>query len=82
MPREDAVREKAVRQWAALQELDLARVSHAKLGSGFFLVEWHSQRVTAGGPEATLEDLEDYLRTIAAPRPPKPKQLAKSRRPK
>ena len=32
MPREDATREKAVRQWAALQDLDLARVSNPKMG--------------------------------------------------
>jgi hypothetical protein len=79
VPREDSIREKAVRKWAALQELDLARVSQPKMGCGFFLVEWPSHRIVAGGPDATLEDLEDYLRTIEAPRPPRPKAPAKSR---
>lgn len=71
MAREDSIREKAVRKWAALQELELARVSQSKMGYEFFLVEWTSHRVVAGGPEATLEDLEDYLRLTAAPLPPK-----------
>jgi hypothetical protein len=79
VPREDSIREKALRKWAALQELDLARVSQPKLGCGFILVEWPSQRVVAGGREATLEDLEDYLRTIEAPQPPRPKLPAKAR---
>src|SRR5262249_25022417 len=72
--------EKAVRQSAALNELDLARVSNPKMGCGFFLLEWPSQRVVTGSPNATLKDLEDYLRSIAAPEPPKPKQPAKFRR--
>jgi hypothetical protein len=80
MPREDSIREKALRKWAALQEFDLARVLQSKMGCGFFLVEWPSRRIVAGGPEATLEDLEDYLRTIEAPQPPRPKLPAKSRK--
>jgi hypothetical protein len=77
MPREDSIREKAVRRWAALQELALARVSDPKLGRGFFLVDWGKKALVAGGPENTLEDLESYLRTIAAPQPPKPKRPRK-----
>jgi hypothetical protein len=78
MPREDAIRERAIRKWAALQELDLARVTQPRMGCGYFLVEWSAQRIITGGPNATLKDLEDYLRIIAAPQPPK--QPAKSRR--
>jgi len=55
-------------------------VSQPKKGCGFFLVEWPSQRVVAGGPDATLEDLEDYLRIVAAPQPQQNKAPAKSRR--
>jgi hypothetical protein len=79
MPREDAIREKAIRKWAALQELDLARVTQPKMGCGYFLVEWSAQRIITGGPNTTLKDLEDYLRIIAAPQPAKLKQPAKSR---
>jgi hypothetical protein len=80
MPREDTIREKAVRQWAALLELDLARVSHPKMGCGYFLVEWSSQRIITGNPNATLKDLEDYLRIIAAPQPQRSKVPQKSPR--
>ena len=80
MPREDSVREKAVRRWAALQELDLARVTNPKMGRGFFLVDWVKRVLVTGGPDTTLENIEDYLRIIAAPQPPRSKQPAKSRR--
>jgi hypothetical protein len=63
VPREDAVREKAVRQWAALQDLSLARVSNPELGRGFFLIDWKEPKLVAGGPESTLEKLEEYPRT-------------------
>jgi len=72
VPREDSIREKAVRKWAALQQLDLARVTQPRMGCGYFLVEWASRQIITGGPDATLEDLEEYLRIIAAPQPPKP----------
>jgi len=62
MPRENSIREKALRQWAELQGLDLARVSNPKMGRGFFLVDWGSGKFPAGGPEGTLDRVEDYLR--------------------
>jgi len=80
MPREDSIHEKAVRKWAALQELDPARVSRPKIGCGFFVVEWASHQIVASGRDATFEDLEDYLPTIEAPQPPQLKQSAKSKR--
>lgn len=71
MPREDAVREKAVRRWATLQQLDLARVSNPKMGRGFFLMDWRERKLVAGGPEGTLDELEGFLRENV-PQPPKP----------
>jgi hypothetical protein len=71
VPREDAVREKAVRLWAALQDLDLARVSQPKMGRGYFLVDWNALKFVAGGPEGTLDELEQFLRGNV-PQPPKP----------
>jgi len=71
MPKEDAVREKAVRQWAALRELCLARVSNPKLGRGFFLMGWNELKLVAGGPDSTLEELEEFLRGNV-PQPQKP----------
>jgi hypothetical protein len=68
VPREDAVRERAVCKWAALQELDLARVSNAKMGRGFFLMNWRERKLVSGGPDGTLEELEQYLRgNVAVP---------------
>jgi len=76
VPREDAVRERAVRQWAALQDLDLARVSNPKMGRGFFLMNWREQKLVVGGPEGTLEELEEFLRgNMPVPQKPvKPKR--------
>jgi len=62
VPREDAVREKAVRKWAALKELDLARVSNPKMGRGFFLMNWREHKLVVGGPDGTLDGLEVFLR--------------------
>jgi hypothetical protein len=53
VPREDAVREKAVRKRAALQDLDLARVSQPKMDRGCFLVDWNALKFVAGGPQGT-----------------------------
>jgi hypothetical protein len=79
MPREDSIREKALRQWAELQGLDLARVSNPKMGRGFFLVDWGSGKFPAGGPEGTLDQVEDYLRanTPQSPKPSKPSKPKK-----
>jgi hypothetical protein len=74
VPREDSIREKAVRKWAALQQLELARVTQPRMGCGYFLVDLARRQIITGGPDTTLEDLEDYLRIIAAPQPPRPKR--------
>jgi hypothetical protein len=50
------------------------------MGCGYFLVEWSSQRIITGNPNATLKDLEDYLRIIAAPQPQRSKVPQKSPR--
>jgi hypothetical protein len=39
-----------------------ARISNPKLGRGFFLVDWKVCKLVAGGPESTLEQLEEFLR--------------------
>lgn len=75
---EDAIREKSVRQWAALQSLSLARVSNPKLGRGFFLMDWNALKLVAGGPEGTLEELEEFLRGNG-PQPPKPVRAPRKR---
>ena len=68
-----------MRQWAALQELSLARVSNPKLGCGFFLIDWREPKLVSGGPEATLEELEEYLRANT-PQAPQPTNPAKPKR--
>jgi hypothetical protein len=78
VPREDTVREKAVRKWAALQELDLSRVSNPKMGRGFFLMDWRERKLVAGGPEGTLQELEQFLRENV-PQPRKPVRTARKR---
>jgi hypothetical protein len=46
-------------------------VSNPKLGRGFFLIDWNELKLVAGGPESTLEELENFLRGNA-PQPLKP----------
>jgi hypothetical protein len=69
---------KAVRQWAELQDPGLARVSNPKMGRGFFLVDWKVCKLVAGGPESTLEQLEQLLRR-SVPQQPKPTKAPRRR---
>jgi len=78
VPREDAVREKAVRQWAELQDLGHSGVSSPKMGRGFFLMDWREGKCVAGGPEGTLEELGEFLRASV----PEPPQKPGGKRPK
>lgn len=76
---EDSIREKAVRKWAALQDLSLARVTNPKLGRGYFLMDWGNVKLVVGGPEATLDQLEEYLRVNAAQLSATPQRKPKRR---
>jgi hypothetical protein len=41
------------------------------MGRGVFLMDWNALKLVAGGPEGTLEELEEFLRGNV-PQPPKP----------
>ena len=62
MAREDSIREKSLRRWAAQHGLDLARVSDPRTGRGFFLMDWEANKVIVGGPEGSLAAIESWLR--------------------
>lgn len=62
MPKEESIRENELRQRVAKLGFDLCRLSRPMKGKGYFVVaSWKYGKIPVGGPEGTLDDIEEWL---------------------